>query len=490
MELGRASGVLLHISSLPNRYAIGSFGKESYDFVDFLKSAGQSYWQVLPLSPTGFGDSPYQGFSVYAGNPYFISIDKLAEKGLLRKEDTLLLACDKDYVDYGWLYNNVYVVLRKAFENFKEFEKLRVFSEENAWLDDYAIFMALKGYYNGKQWMDWDEDIKYRNPKALEVIKRELLDEINFYKFLQYEFFQQWSELKSYAAESGIKIIGDMPIYTALDSADVWSRPELFLLDKKLNPTFIAGFPPDAFSEEGQLWGNPLYSWDRHIDEDFSWWLGRMSHMKNMFDLLRIDHFIGFARYYAVPYGSTTASVGEWRSGIGYALFEKITKNLGNDWIIAEDLGIITDEVRELLRKTEFYGMKVLQFAFEESGKSEYLPQNYKSTNCVVYTSTHDTNTIRGFIDSVTGTQKEFLHKYMGESESVSLSRAIIELAWKSTADIAITTIQDINAQGEQYRMNTPSTAAGNWSYRASKSDFSEKNADWLNNLTKMSARI
>ncbi len=490
MNLSRAAGILVHISSLPSKYGIGSLGRESMELIDFLSGAGQRYWQMLPISPTGYGDSPYQSFSVFAGNPYFISVDMLVESGLLTADTARELESSSKFVDYAGLYQNVYPVLRKAFQKFDRRDELEEFSCKNPWISDYALFMALKQHYGGKPWLEWDRELKFREAGALASAEAELCEDIRFYKFLQYEFFKQWEKLAAYAHSKGVQLIGDMPIYTSLDSCDVWTNPELFLLDSSRQPSFVAGFPPDAFSEVGQLWGNPLYDWQRHEDEGFAWWVSRLSHMKNLFDLIRIDHFIGFSRYYAIPYGEGDARAGEWRKGIGYKLFEKIEQELGSGWIIAEDLGIITDDVRELLQRTGFYGMKVLQFAFDDDGRSEYLPQNYKSTGCVVYTSTHDTDTVRGFAESAPKHTRRFMCEYLSECDCEKLPKKFIELAWKSTADIAITTIQDLNARDSKSRMNRPSTAFGNWIYRADTADFSEENMHWLRRQTELCARV
>lgn len=409
----RKSGILLHIASLPNDYGIGSMGREAYDFVDYLKKSGQSIWQILPLSQTSYGDSPYQSFSIYAGNPYFISLDVLAEEGLLKKSEyeNIKWCEDPRYIDYATMYEQFYKVMKHAYRRFSLQRngnvsgEYRAFLDDNKWLHDYALFMALKDAHGGKAWSEWEKPLRLREPSAVKSAEKKYEAEMDFYIFLQFKFFQQWHKLKKYANDNGIEIIGDIPIYCALDSADVWCQPELFQLDSDRVPIVAAGFPPDAFSADGQLWGNPIYDWDRMKQDNYRWWVGRIGFAKKIYDIVRIDHFIGFNSYYAIPFGSKTAHGGKWCEGPKYDLFRVIKQETGNGGIIAEDLGIITPPVRKLLRQAAYPGMKVLQFAFDPSGDSEYLPQNYKSQNCAVYTSTHDKRHCGGWFNDLTAIQ-------------------------------------------------------------------------------------
>lgn len=493
----RKSGILMHISSLPNNYGIGTMGKEAYNFVDYLKKCGQSLWQILPLSQTSFGDSPYQSFSIYAGTPYFISLDTLEEEGLLEHEEfaEIKWCDDQRYVDYAVMYENFYKVMKLAYKRFLlkkngnvsgEYE---AFKEENEWLRNYSLFMALKDAHGGKAWSEWEKPLRMREPAAIAKAEKKYAKEMDFYCFLQFKFFEQWTKLKAYANENGIEIIGDIPIYCALDSADVWCEPELFQLDKDRVPTVVAGFPPDAFSADGQLWGNPIYNWDRMKQDNYRWWVGRMRFAKQLYDIVRIDHFIGFNSYYAIPFGSKTAHGGEWREGPKYDLFKVIKQETGNGGIIAEDLGIITPSVRRLLKQAAYPGMKVLQFAFSPDGKSEYLPQNYTSTNCVVYTATHDSDTAVGWYKDLDRETRRFCKEYLGIRRGAELPDAFIRLAWSSTADMAMTTIQELCGFGSEARINVPSTIGNNWRWRALESDFNEEKALWLNRLTEICNR-
>ena len=412
----RKSGIILPIFSLPSNYGIGTFGIEAYKFVDFLKNSNQKYWQILPVGPTSYGDSPYQSFSTFAGNPYFIDLDLLVADGLLAipNIEKYEFGNDIDYVDYSVMYQNRYKVLRSAYKvKTQEIEnKINIFRDENKeWIEDYALFMALKDYNKGASWNSWDDEIKFRTEEGLKKYKDLLKEEIDFHVFLQYLFFKQWNSLKSYANENGIEIIGDIPIYVAQDSADVWSNSSLFRLDENLNPIEVAGCPPDAFSETGQLWGNPIYDWDAMEKEDYKWWVRRFKESRKIFDVIRIDHFRGFESYWAIPFEDETAINGQWKKGPGIKVFNAIKKELGNVQVIAEDLGYITEEVRNLLDECGYPGMKVLQFAFDPNGDSEYLPHNYTS-NYVVYTGTHDNDTIKGWYESLSKEEKDFCNEY------------------------------------------------------------------------------
>ena len=493
----RKSGILLHIASLPNKYGIGSMGREAYDFVDYLKKAGQSIWQILPLSQTSYGDSPYQSFSIYAGNPYFISLDTLAEEGLLKKSEYEDIEwCENPrYIDYATMYEQFYKVMKHAYRRFSSqkngnvSEEYGAFLAENKWLHDYALFMALKDAHGGKAWSEWEKPLRLREPSALKSAEKKYAAEMDFNIFLQFKFFQQWNKLKRYANDNGIEIIGDIPIYCAMDSADVWCQPELFQLDENRVPTVVAGFPPDAFSADGQLWGNPIYDWDRMKQDNYRWWVSRIGFAKKIYDIVRIDHFIGFNSYYAIPFGSKTAHGGKWCDGPKYDLFRVIKQETGNGGIIAEDLGIITPSVRKLLKQAAYPGMKVLQFAFDPKGDSEYLPQNYKSQNCAVYTSTHDSDTAAGWYNDLDRATKRFVKEYLGIRKAAELPQAFIDIAWKSTADIAMTTIQELCGFGTEARINVPSTVGNNWRWRTLREDFTDENAEYLYRLTEITNR-
>ncbi|MCI8562171.1 MAG: 4-alpha-glucanotransferase [Lachnospiraceae bacterium] len=495
----RASGILLPISSLPGKYGIGCFSKEAYKFVDFLEKAGQKYWQILPVGPTSYGDSPYQSFSTFAGNPYFISLESLVEQGLLKKKE-----CDEadfgklaDSVDYHKLYLERFQLLRKAYErsNITQKEEFHDFRRENAfWLNDYAVFMAVKTFFGGKSFEEWPEDIRRRWEYALNYYRRELYYDIEFYEYIQYEFYRQWFQLKKYANEKGIKIIGDIPIYVAYDSADVWAHPELFQMDAEGKPRTVAGCPPDGFSATGQLWGNPLYRWDYHRDTGYSWWIRRMEKCTSLYDVTRIDHFRGFDQYFSIPAGADDATEGHWEQGPGISLFHAIRARLGDIQIIAEDLGYITDSVRKLVWECGFPNMKVLEFAFDSrdsSGPGEYLPHNYNK-NCVVYTGTHDNETLLGWLDNILPEEVEMVKKYVGRDtkEKKELVSDLIRVAQSSVADYCIIPIQDYLCLDNGARMNTPSTVGTNWKWRVSDKQLSSKLAEKIKEYAVVYGRI
>ena len=466
----RKCGVLMPISSLPSRFGIGGFSKEAYDFVDFLAAGGQSLWQILPLGPTGYGDSPYQSFSTFAGSPYYISLDALIEEGLLTEQECE--SCDygdnPEYVNYEKIYNTRFKLLRMAFDraNILENEEYKSFVEENKeWLKDYAMYMAIKDSKNGIAWIEWDEDIRLRKPEAMVRYEKELEDAINFYSYQQYLFATQWAALKAYANKKGVDIVGDIPIYVAFDSADTWANPELFQLDEENIPTGVAGCPPDAFSATGQLWGNPLYRWDYHEKTGFAWWIRRLAYCFKIYDMVRIDHFRGFDEYWAIPYGDHTAEFGRWEKGPGYALFDAMKKALGNRPVIAEDLGFLTPSVLKLVKKTGYPGMKILQFAFDPREESDYLPHNYPK-NCVVYTGTHDNDTVNGWIAALGRKDLAFAKKYIGVKRTSDICSSLIRTALASVADTAIIPLQDYLELGSEARINTPSTLGGNWEWR------------------------
>ena len=491
----RRNGMLLPIASLPSPYGIGGFSKEAYEFIDLLEETGQKLWQILPLGPTSYGDSPYQSFSTFAGNPYFIDLDTLAEKGWLTKE-----ACEasdygdnESYIDYGRIYNSRFVLLKQAFLNsdILSDEKFTEFCKANQhWLPDYALYMALKNQNDGKSWIEWEEEIRLRKPEAVECYKRELEEECNFYKFLQYEFHEQWTKVKEYAHKKGIQIVGDVPIYVAFDSADTWANPELFQLDEKNLPLGVAGCPPDAFSATGQLWGNPLYNWAYHKKTGYDWWLKRIAYCFDLYDLVRIDHFRGFDEYYSIPYGDETAVNGHWEKGPGMDLFNTVKEKLGELDIIAEDLGFLTESVFQLLKDSGYPGMKVLQFAFDPSEDSDYLTYKYQR-NCVVYTGTHDNDTTAGWFEKLSDGDKEVALRYMNSFYTPKEEQHwdLIALAMRSTADTCIIPVQDFLGLGSEARINMPSTLGDNWKWRMTKGAFSEELKEKIRRMTKLYGR-
>lgn len=475
----RSSGILMHISSLPSPYGIGTLGKEAGKFVDFLVKSAQTYWQVLPICPTSYGDSPYQSFSSFAGNPYFIDLDTLCKAGLLKKKECEAYSWGKHAtdIDYGILYENRYPLLHKAHRRFLKnipADYDCFCKEQSDWLEDYALFMALKDVHHGKAWTQWESDLKLREPKAMKHAKKECAKEISFWKMLQYLFYQQWNKLKSYANKKGIQLIGDIPIYVAMDSADVWANPQQFYLDENLDPIDVAGCPPDAFSDDGQLWGNPLFCWEEMEKDQYQWWVKRMDKITRLFDVVRIDHFRGFDSYYAIPYGDETARNGEWRTGPGIALFKAIEKRLGRLHVIAEDLGYLTDSVRKMLTESGYPGMKLLQFAFDTREDSDYLPHNYNH-NCVVYAGTHDNDTILGWMKTAPKSCAAFAKEYLSLTPEEGYHWGIMRGVWSSVGDLAVVTMQDILGIGSKGRMNTPSTQGCNWKWRMKQDAISQK---------------
>lgn len=488
----RTSGVLMHISSLPGDYGIGTFGENAYSFVDFLYESGQTYWQILPLCPTSYGDSPYQSFSTFAGNPYFIDLETLEKQGYLKADEykNVNWGDDPEKVDYGLLYVERRKVFKKVQKHFfdnlpKDYDDFC--SKNSFWLDDFALFMAVKYEHSGNAFSEWEDAIRKREPNALDKYRKKCKEQIDYYKMLQYLFFEQWGALKAYANDKGIKIIGDLPIYVALDSADVWSSPVQFMLDDDMRPIEVSGCPPDAFSEDGQLWGNPLYNWDYMKEDRYSWWVNRIRMALKMYDVVRIDHFRGFDSYYCIKADSDTAKEGVWRKGPGMDLFKALKEQLGKVPIIAEDLGFLTDSVRRLLKQSKFPGMKVLQFAFDSREESDYLPHNYEK-NCVVYTGTHDNDTVLGWQKSTKRSDVRFAKKYMNCTRDLNL--AMIRCAHASVADTSIITMQDIIGLGSEGRMNTPSTVGGNWQWRALDKDINSETFEKLLYYTKLYARM
>lgn len=468
------------ITSLPSPWGVGTLGKAALDFADFLQSAGQSCWQVLPIGPTGYGDSPYQPFSSFAGNPYLIDLDALSQEGLLEPEEYQQLSWGEDpgKTDYGLLYQKRFAVLEKAVHRLKtkNFSLLEAFCEKEAgWLEDYALFMALKGRFSGAAWNQWPEPFKRREPEALALAKKELEEELWFWKGVQFLFFHQWEILKQNTRERGISIIGDLPIYVAEDSADVWAHPEQFQMDENLHPRKVAGCPPDGFSATGQLWGNPLFDWQRMKQEGYGWWIGRISFQLRLYDILRIDHFRGFESYYAIPWGDKDASRGAWEKGPGKDFFAALEKAIGKQQIIAEDLGFITPEVKSLLEYTGFPGMKVLEFGFDrrDGGGRMYQPHNYPE-NCVAYVGTHDNETALGWLEQAdpedVALAREYLCLEPGKEENWGMMTAL----WVSRADLVIVQMQDLLGLGREGRMNIPSTQGENWRWRALPGDWNE----------------
>ena len=494
-QFKRKSGILLHPTSLPSPYGIGELGKSAYDFIDFLEKSGQHLWQVLPLTHTGFGDSPYQSFSSFAGQPLLISLEHLKKLGFLNEKD--LSDCpvsDESNVDYGTIIPWKQRVLKKAYEVFfggsivhKDMKNdfYDFCAEAGFWLDDYALFLTIKDLHQGKSWQEWDEEYKQPTKKFKTELFLKYEKEIGYYQFLQYMFFTEWNAVKAYANEHGIEIIGDIPIFVSMDSADVWGNPSLFQLDTKGHPLAVAGVPPDYFSETGQLWGNPLYDWDAHEETKFAWWISRIKNQLKYVDILRIDHFRGFEAYWSVPYGEKTAINGKWVKAPGQKLFEAVQKALGKDLpIIAEDLGTITKEVDELRTNFEFPGMKILQFAFETTGESNYLPHQYPDMNCVCYTGTHDNDTTIGWYKTLKEDCKKKVLAYTRMADEKDVAKEFIRLCLASVAAYAIFPLQDVLEYGSEGRMNTPGVAAGNWSWRYPADALTDDIAEELKTLS------
>lgn len=490
----RTSGVLMPISSIPSPYGIGTMGKQARKFVDFLVKGGQKYWQILPICPTSYGDSPYQSFSSFAGNPYFIDLEYLCRDKLLTKKEceSFQWGSNPKYVDYGIMYESRYALLRKVYARFtkKEPQDFEKFCEnEKQWLDDYALFMALKDANGGQAWSNWDKSLRLREKKAMEEATEKYSEEIRFYKMLQYLFYQQWNALKTYANEAGIEIIGDVPIYVAGDSADVWANPDQFYLDENLEPIEVAGCPPDAFSDDGQLWGNPLFRWDVMKKDGYTWWTRRIKAMSELYDIIRIDHFRGFDSFYAIPAKDDTAKNGQWKQGPGMDLFCELEKKLGKLPIIVEDLGFLTPSVHKLLKDSGFPGMKVIQFAFDSREESDYLPHTY-TNHCVVYTGTHDNDTVMGWMKTAPKASVKYAKEYLNLTKEEGYNWGMMRAAWSSVADMAIVPMQDILGLGSEARINTPSTLGNNWKWRATPEQIDAKVAKKLYHYMQMYGRV
>ena len=488
----RCSGILMHISSLPGPYGVGTMGKNAFRFVDFLEDAGQSVWQILPLTPTGYGDSPYQSCSTFAGNHYLIDLEALVKEKLLKKEElsSIRWSWSETKADFGLLYNNRLNVLRKAYDRFAAQEELDAFCAENAgWLPDFALFMALKDRFGGKPWYQWDKALKFRDSKAIETARQELKEEIRFFCFVQYLFYKQWNALRAYAHGKGIRIIGDVPIYVPYDSVEVWKDTQLFQLDEKLDPVSVAGCPPDAFSADGQLWGNPLYRWDVMAEDGFAWWIRRLAAAGELYDIVRMDHFRGLEAYWSIPYGDATAKGGKWIKGPGMDFVNAVKKGLPELNMIAEDLGFLTQEVLNLRDASGYPGMKVLEFAFDSREPSDYLPHTYVS-NTVCYTGTHDNMTMRQWFETATDEAVEYATEYMNLTEKEGLVWGVIRTAYASVSDLCVIQMQDLLNLGAQARMNFPGTLSdANWTWRADDAFMSEDLAKKILNMTKLYGR-
>lgn len=493
--MNRSSAVLMPMSSLPSNYGIGTMGKSAYKFVDFLRSAGQKYWQLLPLGPTSYGDSPYSSFSTFAGNPYYIDLDMLVKDGLIKSSELAGIdwGSDPQRVDYGKIYNSRFKVLRIAFKRGeKKFaDELEEFRIDNArWLEDYALYMAVKAQFGMKSWIEWeDEDIRLHKPEAVEKYRELLREDVDFYIFTQFLFFRQWVALRDYAHEKGVRFIGDIPIYVALDSADVWSEPQFFQLDEDNFPVEVAGVPPDAFTEDGQLWGNPLYDWDAMRADGYGWWIRRIDGARKLYDVIRIDHFRGFESYWAVPVGEETAKNGSWKKGPGMGLVSVLTSWFGEMEYIAEDLGYITPGVQQLLSDSGLPGMKVLEFAFDAHGESDYLPHRCEQ-NSVCYMGTHDNDTVLGWLKTMSRADKHFASAYMHITEDEGWVWGLIRTGMATASNLFVVQMQDLLELPASCRMNIPGTSAGNWQWRMLPDAADKKLAKKLRSYTETFRRI
>lgn len=491
----RSSGILMPISALPSQYGIGTLGRKAYEFADFLKRAGQRYWQLLPLGPTSYGDSPYQSFSSFAGNPYFIDLEELVKDGLLRKSelDSINWGTEPRYIDYGKIYESRFKVLETAKKRGweRDREAVKAFEDENSrWLPDYALFMALKRHFGMKSWTQWpDEGARMHSEEGLEKYRVLLKDDIELFIYIQYLFYKQWTKLKAYINSLGIGIIGDIPIYVAMDSADVWSEPEFFKLDEQNVPEAVSGVPPDYFSEDGQLWGNPLYDWESMERDGFGWWIRRIDGASKLYDIIRIDHFRGFDSYWVVPDGAETAKQGEWAKGPGMKLVGVLNSWFSNLEFIAEDLGEATDGVRQLLADSGWPGMKVLEFAFDSKESSNFLPHTYIE-NCICYTGTHDNSPIALWREEASAEDIAYAERYLGINEKEGFNWGLIRGGMGSVAKLFVAQMQDYLELGRYHRMNTPGTQSGNWQWRLLDGEASDELADKIYETAKLYARI
>ena len=492
--LDRSSGILMPLSSLPSPYGIGTMGKAAFQFVDFLASAGQKYWQLLPLGPTSFGDSPYQSFSSFAGNPYFVDLDLLIKDKLLKPAEVKNRDWGEreDRVDYGKIYENRFAVLRLAYERGAERyeEEIAAFRQENGWwLENYALFMAIKASQGMKAWSEWPEELRLREDAAMEKARKELRQDVEFYIFVQFLFYRQWEALRDYAHDKGIRFIGDIPIYVALDSADVWSEPHFFQLDEKNIPKEVAGVPPDAFTEDGQLWGNPLYDYDAMKKDGYGWWIRRIDGAKKLYDVIRIDHFRGFESYWAVPYGDKTARRGHWRPGPGMDLVGVLTSWFHKLRFIAEDLGFMTPEVKKLLADSGLPGMKVLEFGFDAKGESDYMPHNCVNRS-VCYVGTHDNEVVNGWLKSTDRATLRYAADYMHKTADESWCWAMIRTGMSTASQLFVMQMQDVLELPASARMNCPGTATGNWQWRMRPDAIDAKLARRIRRCTETYRRL
>lgn len=489
----RSAGILLPITALPSPYGIGTLGKAAYAFADFLHAAGQHYWQILPIGPTSCGDSPYQSVSTCAGNPYLIDLDMLAEDGLLLPEEIQGVPWSEDAarVDYGFQYTHRFPLLYRAYERGRDrdAEALEAFRRENPWVEDYALYMAVKRSRNMESWEHWPEEIRLRRANAVDTYAIAYGEDVNFFRYLQFLFYRQWDALHSYLRAKNIELIGDLPIYVPYDSCDVWANPHLFRLDESGKPTAVAGCPPDYFSADGQLWGNPLYHWERMADDGYAWWMERIRSAARLFDVIRIDHFRGLESYWAVPFGDKTARNGKWVKGPDHAFIDALHRTFPDLRLIAEDLGFMTEEVRRLQHDSGYPGMKVLEFAFDPREPSNYLPHRYER-NCICYTGTHDNETLCQWLAGISPETRAYVAEYLGASEGAPLDRLILRAGMASVADTFIAQMQDYLGLGEEGRMNLPGTlGTHNWSWRLLPNALTDELAESICRLTRLYER-
>lgn len=483
----RGAGILMPITSLPSAYGIGTLGEEAYRFIDLLVKMRQRYWQVLPIGPTSFGDSPYQGFSAFAGNPYLIDLDALVHDNLLKIEEIRQTDWgeDKEYIDYNLIFKNRFLVLNKAFKRFdtNDAAYIEFVKENDFWLRDYSIFMALKNKFNNSEWIKWDKEYRDKDKEAIAQFEKNNNEQIQFWKFSQYKFFEQWDRLRKYADAKGVEIIGDMPLYMAYDSADVWANTDKFLLDEKLLPKLVAGCPPDRINENGQKWGNPIYDWKKMEEDNFLWWQSRIKMNTRLFHIFRINQFMGIVRYYGIPYNAKDATLGKWYKGPAKKMVDIIQENIFDSKVIPEDLGIFIPVAKKLIKKNQWPEMKILQFAFDSGSEEEYLPHNYKSSNIIVYGGTHDNDTIVSHFGNKSEEELGFLYEYLNIQRKDEIPDAIIRLAYSSIADVVIFQMQDILKLDNSSRMNYPSTVGSNWRWRLWKDSLNEERIEWLRRI-------
>lgn len=472
--LKRGAGILMPISALPGPYGIGTLGKNAYEFADFAAESGYRYWQVLPVGPTSYGDSPYQSFSAFAGNPYFIDLEYLMEEGLLERPeaDAYCFGSREDDIDYAAVFAHRFKVLKLAYHRsgHKGTGEYQEFLKDSAyWIEDYSLYMAVKFRFENHSWLEWDEDIRFRKPEAVEKYRGLLEDEVDFWKFCQFKFRQQWKKLKEYVNRLGMKFIGDIPLYVAMDSSDVWVHKDLFELDEDCEPLHIAGVPPDAFSDDGQRWGNPLYRWDVMEKEDFQWWRERMKANASLYDVIRIDHFIGIVNYWSIAADCMTAIDGEWKKGPGEKLMRAVAESIGDAGIIAEDLGVLTQPVKDLIAKLGYPGMKIIEFGMDMKPDNDYLPHNYITGNIVAYIGTHDNETLVGFLKNCGPWQMDKILDYFDAEGTDELPKRIIRSLFACVADVAIVQMQDLLELDNRARTNLPATVGQNWRWRVTK---------------------